>query len=273
MKPRRPLLVQLGVTVRSLRKARHWPRRELAAQTGLSERFLADIETGRANPSLLRLCDLAEALGTTVKSLLAAAEQHTPATRRGAVALLGLRGAGKSSVGNSLARRLSCPFFELDALVEQAAGLSLTEMFQMHGEAYYRRTEDTVLRQLLERGEPMVLATGGGLVTARATFEHLKARAHTVWLHARPEDHWTRVVAQGDTRPMADNEQAFVDLCSILSERERLYRQAEHLVDTSGRDADQVTEELALHFAFLSHPPDHPPPENGGDGEAVAKPS
>ena len=247
------ILTHLGSTVLGLRKARGWARRELAARAGISQRFLADIESGRANPSVLRLCELARALGTTPTTLLARPEVGLGAVSRH-VALLGLRGAGKSTVGAALARRLGCDFVELDALVEATAGLSLTEMFQVHGEAYYRRTEGEVLEQVLDRDEPLVLATGGGLVTAPHSFDVLKARAHCVWLRADPQDHWTRVIAQGDTRPMADNEQAYSDLCAILAEREQLYRQAQLIVHTSGRSVDEVTAELGTHFAFLAEP-------------------
>ena len=132
------------------------------------------------------------------------------------------------------------PFVELDEVVERQAGLRLGELFQVHGEAYFRRLE----RQALERtlaGEPdCVLAVGGGLVTEPATYALLRGAAHTIWLQARPEDHWQRVIAQGDSRPMADNERAFSDLRRILAEREPLYRQAEHVLDTSERSVDEV---------------------------------
>ncbi len=245
-----PLLERLGQTVRAMRGERGWSRRALAERTGISERFLADVEAGRGNPSVARLCLLADALGTTAAALLAAPAGGDPA--RTAIALLGLRGAGKSSVGAALAARLRCPFVELDERVEAASGLTLTEMFQLHGEAYYRRIEGDVLRDVLAQPRPQVIAAGGGVVGATETYAHLQARAHTVWLQATPQDHWTRVIAQGDTRPMADNEQAFADLCAILAEREKSYRQADVVVPTSARTVQQVTDELALHFAFLA---------------------
>lgn len=234
------ILRQLGLTVREARRGRGWSRRELAEQAGVSERFLADIETGSGNPSVLKLSELARALGTTTAALL---ERPVAAEPR-CLALLGLRGAGKSSVGKLLAERLGWDFIELDALVEQAAGLSLNDVFQMHGEAYYRRIEYDVLREVLARDEPLVLATGGGVVTSPRSFALLRQHARTVWLHAEPEDHWARVVAQGDTRPMADNEQAFAELCSILQEREPLYRRAHEVVETSGRTVAEISAEL-----------------------------
>jgi len=243
MPPRSPLLAQLGAVIRRLRNDRHWSRRELAGRAHVSERFLADIEVGRGNLSVLKLYDLAAALDTTPDALLLA-----PGDGRRTVALLGLRGAGKSSVGARLARQLGRPFVELDHSVEQTARLSLTEMFQMHGEAYYRRIEHEVLRGVMARSEPVVLATGGGVVSSQPSFDLLNAKAQTVWLRASPEDHWQRVLAQGDTRPMAGNDQAFLDLCSILAEREPLYRRARAVVDTSGKSIDEVCAELAVRF-------------------------
>ncbi len=245
-------MLSLAETVRDLRKARGWTRRDLAARTGISERFLADIETSRANPSLLRLVELSGALGTTAAGLLAQAGRplHKQPPKH-AIALLGLRGAGKSAVGPALAEHLQLPFVELDARIEERAGLSLSELFQVHGEAKYRQLETEVLRELLAQAAPGVLATGGSLVTAPSTFALLRQQAFTVWLRARPEDHWLRVVAQGDTRPMADDDRAFQSLCAILAEREPLYGQADFTIDTSGREVADIARELALHFRFL----------------------
>lgn len=242
-----PELVDLGQAVRAFRRARGWSRRELAERARVSERFLADIEGGRGNVSVLRLCELASALGTTASRLLAALPDH----QRRAVALLGLRGAGKSTVGARLAQALGCPFVELDQRIEETAGLSLDDMFQVHGEAYYRRVEHDVLQEVLQSEGPLVLATGGGIVTDAPSFALLEQRAHTVWLRAEPKDHWTRVVTQGDTRPMAGNDRAFADLCALLEEREPMYRKAQVVVETSGRRVEEVCAELADRFAFL----------------------
>lgn len=238
------MLANLGHTVRGLRKARGWTRRELAEHSGVSERFLAEIETGRGNPSLLKVFDLASCLGTTPSALLRTAPPAVSGGRR-IVALLGLRGAGKSSVGKRLADKLGWKFVELDSLVEEQAGLSLSEMFELHGQAYYRRMERQALESLLDGDDPVVLSTGGGLVTEPATFELLQSCAETVWLRAKPEDHWERVVAQGDTRPMQGNDEAFAHLCAILEERERLYEKAGVTIDTSATSLDDVCAELA----------------------------
>ena len=230
----------LAANVRSLRKALRWSRRQLALRADISERFLADVEQAAANPSLLRVQALARALDVSLAELLSA----TSTAERAHIALLGLRGAGKSTVGPRLAERLAVPFVELDACIEAASGLSLDEIFQVHGEAYYRAAERTELRRLLA-GAPCVFAVGGGLVTDEQSYETLRRRARTVWLRATPEEHWQRVVAQGDTRPMADNEQAFVDLRRILSAREPLYQRAEVVVDTSGARLDDVVAAVA----------------------------
>ena len=236
--------------MRELRRNRGWTRRELAKRSGVSERFLAEIETGRGNPSLLRMFDLASCFGMAPDALL----RRIPAreSERKIVALLGLRGAGKTSVGNRLASALGLSFVELDALVEERAGLSLGEMFELHGQAYYRRVEQQVLRSVLEERDSVVLSTGGGLVTEPQTFALLQRHAHTVWLRAKPEDHWERVVAQGDTRPMQGNGEAFSHLCSILEEREGLYQQAQVTVDTSGASLDEVCGQLTERFAALA---------------------
>jgi len=234
----------LAANVRSLRKALGWSRRALAGRADISERFLADVEQAAANPSLLRVQALASALDVSLAELLSS---RSPA-ERAHVALLGLRGAGKSTVGPLLADRLQVPFVELDARIEAASGLSLGEIFEVHGESYYRAVERAELGRLLT-GEPCVVAVGGGLVTDEDSYETLRRGARTVWLRAAPEEHWRRVIAQGDTRPMADNEQAFVDLRRILSTREPLYERAEVVVDTSGHGLEDVVAAVADRLA------------------------
>jgi XRE family aerobic/anaerobic benzoate catabolism transcriptional regulator len=237
------LLDAVGGAVREQRERKGWSRRELADHSGVSERFLAQLEAGEGNISLRRFAEVARALGTTPVALLAPAEQgHAPRS----IALLGVRGAGKSAVGTALAKRLGLRFVEVDREIERAAGLPLGEVFAVHGEAYYRRLERDVLERLLAPGTPAaVLATGGSIVNDPANFALLRERAATVWLRAKPEDHWNRVVAQGDRRPMAENPHAFEELRGLLAARQKLYGRARHAVDTSGRSVKQVVAAIA----------------------------
>ncbi len=224
------LLEALGESVRRLRTERGYSLRELASRSGLSSRFLIQVEAGAGNISVRKLLALARALGTTPAALVSGpgGEAELPV-----IALLGLRGAGKSTLGRKLARKLGIPFVELDRRVERAAGLSLSEIFALHGEDYFRRLEREALEAVLAERHPLVLATGGGLVHARETWFQLRRRAFTVWLRADPEDHWKRVVKQGDRRPMADHPEAMAELRRLLAERSALYAQAACTVDTS----------------------------------------
>ena len=233
------VLIGLGRRARAQRTARGWTLREVAERSGVSPRFLVQLEAGRGNISVRRLADVARALETTPATLLAET-QSPPAD---VVALLGLRGAGKTSVGRRLAKRRRVPFVELDHRIEEAAELSLGELFSLHGEDYYRRLEREVLQEVLNEG-PMILATGGGLVASPDTFAMLRRSAVTVWLRARPEDHWNRVVRQGDRRPMADHPQAMADLRTLLTTREPLYSMADHVIDTSSLPVAKVVDAI-----------------------------
>lgn len=235
------ILELVGQRVRSARAQRHWTIRELAERSGLSVRFLVQLESGRGNISVKRLADLARAFKVPTADLLS--DEGPGATR--VVALLGLRGAGKTTIGKRLARRLHVRFVELDRQIEKAADMSLAELFSLYGEEYYRRLERETLMQVVAERRPMVLATGGGIVESPDTYALLKRSAVTVWLRAEPEDHWNRVVSQGDRRPMADHPQAMADLRALLAAREPLYAGADHTVQTSGRPVDAIVGELS----------------------------
>jgi XRE family aerobic/anaerobic benzoate catabolism transcriptional regulator len=224
------LLEELGRAVRARRSEQGLTLRELSQKAEVSTRFLADLEAGRGNISVLRLHDVAVALGTTASALLDAEAQRAKAAPK-IVALLGLRGAGKSTIGKRLARKLRVAFVELDARVEEVAGLTLREIFELHGEAHYRRLEREVLRRTLDEG-PSVIATGGSIVMDDETYALLRARATTVWLQASPQSHWQRVVDQGDRRPMANRANAKAELAALLEERRGRYAKADLAIDT-----------------------------------------
>ena len=154
--------------------------------------------------------------------------------RRDRIALIGLRGGGKSTLGRLLAEALEMPFIELDREVERRSGMALAELFEMFGQSTFRRQEGAALQAVLEQHPRFVLATGGGLVTEPATFELLLASCFTVWLRASPEEHMNRVIEQGDLRPMSDNSRAMEDLVAILQSREALYAKADLAFDTKG---------------------------------------
>jgi XRE family transcriptional regulator, aerobic/anaerobic benzoate catabolism transcriptional regulator len=235
------LLRSLGQRARARRLERGWTLREVAERSGVSPRFLVQLEAGRGNISVRRLADLAKALEMTPAALIALPSGPSEPV----IALLGLRGAGKTTIGRKLARRLRVPFVELDRRIESTANLSLAEMFALHGEDYYRRLEREALQAVLEDQRPIILATGGGIVTAPETYALLRRSALTVWLRATPEDHWNRVLRQGDRRPMADHPQAMSDLRALLTAREPLYAAASHTIDTSARPIDRIVEEIA----------------------------
>jgi XRE family aerobic/anaerobic benzoate catabolism transcriptional regulator len=257
----------LGDRVREARARRGMTRKILARDSGVSERYLAQLERGQGNISILLLRDIARALDLPLELLVLQGpeppidlihtteflrrlrpEELTQArqllienfagvdtdTRRNRIALIGLRGAGKSTLGAMLAERLEMPFIELDRLIEQASGVTLNVIFDLYGQSGFRRLERRCLEQVLERHPRFVLSSGGSLVSEPATFERLLTTCFTVWLRATPEEHMQRVIAQGDMRPMADNDESMSDLRRILAVREPLYGMADRVVDTSG---------------------------------------
>jgi XRE family aerobic/anaerobic benzoate catabolism transcriptional regulator len=242
---RGPRLLRLvAARVRRIRQSRGWSRAQLAVRSGLSVRFLARIEAGDGNVSLVRLVHLAEALDTTPEVLLRA-----PRPRGPVIALVGMRGAGKSTIGPLLASARALPFIEMDALVQEAAGLPLDQIFELHGERHYRRLEREALHAIVAGARPAVVAAAGGVVNEPLTWKTLLDRTTVVWLRARPEDHWHRVMAQGDRRPMADNPGAMAELRTMLAARESRYAQAHIIVDTQSRGPEAVAEAISRELA------------------------
>jgi XRE family aerobic/anaerobic benzoate catabolism transcriptional regulator len=277
-----PFLIALGERLKRLRARQGMTRKALARDTGVSERHLANLEYGVGNASILVLlqvaralhCSLAELLGdmTTLSpewlllrdmlenrdeatlhrvrmSVAEMLDAHRPDAgvndpKGGRIALIGLRGAGKTTLGRMLAEDLDCPFVEISREIEKFAGCGIGEIQALYGQNAYRRYERRALEETIALYPEAVIATAGGMVSDLASFNMLLSRSHTIWLQASPEDHMKRVIAQGDMRPMAASREAMEDLRGILSGRAAFYSKAELHVDTSAQD-------LAATFAVL----------------------
>ena len=214
---------------------------ELAQRAQVSPRFLVQLEKGEGNISVGRLAEVCDALDISLEDLFRGLGPGRPKK----IALVGLRGAGKSTVGAQLAAALEATFIELDALIEQEAGMSLRELFELRGEAHYRTLEREVLERVLRDPHAAVIAAGGSIVTAPDTWRRLQEGARTVWLQASPASHLERVRAQGDLRPMEGRPNALVELEAILDERAGLYAEADVHIDTDVLGIAGVVEVLA----------------------------
>lgn len=257
-------LKRLGERLRRARARRGMTRKLLSHESGISERYLAQLESGQGNASIALLRQIALAMSLPLVELVDDREEAPieldlivqrlrmltapelgearqmlnvrfgdGVGRLGRIALIGLRGAGKTTLGRALARELAVPFVQLNAEIEHDVGMSLDEIFNLMGQAAYRRLERRALDRIIERFPRAVIEAGGGLVADAGTFERLLSSCFTIWLQARPEDHMARVVAQGDQRPMAGNREAMADLKRILDGREPLYGKADAALDTS----------------------------------------
>jgi XRE family aerobic/anaerobic benzoate catabolism transcriptional regulator len=266
----------LGERVRSARARGGMTRKDLAAESGVSERYLARLESGQGNISVLLLQKVAAALNLPLDELVRERDEQaveltliqqflrrlppqqlprvraqlmrefgsSPLERMKRIALIGLRGAGKSTLGAQLAKQLDVAFVELDREVEREAGTSLSEIFLLYGQQGYRRYERRCLEKVLQQRDRCVIATGGSIVSEPGTYDLLLSTCYTVWLKALPEEHMARVVAQGDTRPMAGNAEAMDDLRRILDGRAALYGQADATIETAGRTVERSLKDL-----------------------------
>ena len=270
-------LRRLGEHVRTLRNQRGMSRKVLAQHAKVSERYLAQLESGKGNCSIVLLRRIARAMGLPVTQMVSEGAEPPldrvllsqfldrlapPALeeardllqrhfgepsddlRRGRIALLGLRGGGKSTLGRLLAQRLDAPFIELDREIEKRSGASLSEIFDMFGQETFRRAEREALEDVLGRHRRFVMATSGSIVTDPGTMELLLSSCFTVWVRAEPEEHMKRVIEQGDMRPMANSARAMQDLIAILKSREPLYAKAAAALATTGKTPEQNLAEL-----------------------------
>lgn len=265
----------LGHRVREARARRGMSRKALALNSDVSERYLAQVENGETNPSIIVLRHVAHALGISLMELLEPQqdspeyrlihrflEQLSPnrleeallrlmrdfgkedASRRKRIALVGLRGAGKSTLGRALANDLALPFVELNSAIEAEAGMSLNEIFMLYGQPGFRRLERRCLENFVTEHESAVITVGGGIVSEAETFNLLLMNCLTVWVKATPEEHMSRVVAQGDFRPMEGNAEAMEDMRRILVAREPLYSKADFTLDTTGCPPEECLKKL-----------------------------
>jgi XRE family aerobic/anaerobic benzoate catabolism transcriptional regulator len=284
----------VGRLVRLGRAKRGITRRRLAADSGISERYLAQIEGGQGNPSVIVLKAIAAAIDVPIVELLprtgpaALTDIHdllarmppdelpsltemigsrlasaSASDRARRIALVGLRGAGKSTLGRRLADHLGVPFLELNRVIEQDYGGSVSVLIEMSGLNTFRRYEHACLERVIAEHEAAVIATAGGIVANPETYSLLLRRTHAVWLQARPDEHMSRVIAQGDFRPMAQNREAMADLVAILEARRADYARAEAEVDTAGETID---ESFAKLLAVVE-------PYTRGNGQAAERAS
>ena len=234
-------LSRLGARVRAWRAEHAMTRKTLALASGVSERYLAQLESGLGNISVLLLRKLAHAMQVPVELLV---REQDAGQRVGRIALVGLRGAGKSTLGAKLAQALGVPFIELDREVEKEAGAALGEVFSMYGQEAFRRFERKALARVLQSHPRAVIAAGGGLVNDPDTYELLLDHCTCVWLKATPEEHMARVMAQGDVRPFKGSPAALEEIRRLLADRDRLYARAGAAISTSGRTPKQSLAEL-----------------------------
>lgn len=242
----RQILQELAHRIRRERESRDWSLAEVAERSGLSRRYLTEAEAGRANLSILKLAQIARALRMELKDLCDLDVSRSNAHR---IALIGLRGAGKSTIGRRLAMELEVPFVELDQKITERTDMSLEQIFSLHGDAYYRRMERDALEEHLASHGASVLATGGSLVTHAETYDRLRATSYVVWLRAQPEDHWNRTLQQGDLRPMRHHPDAMKELRAILAQRTPLYERADLIVDTSADNIESAVKKISTAVA------------------------
>ncbi len=273
----RQYIIGIGDRIRAVRTSRGMIRKDLSRQSGVSERYIAQVETGKANISVFMLWKISNCMGIKIPELfpdcdfrkssaalmtfmtrldqeqqekaLSLLKRHFSKSSHqiNGIALIGLRGAGKSSLGRMLADKYGVRFVKISDMIEKGAQMTTGELFSLGGQKAYRRMEKQALQEVIKSQNNIVLETGGSIVAMSDTFKLLLDSFYTVWVKASPEEHMNRVLAQGDLRPMANNEEAMEDLKLILQEREADYSQADYVLDTSKRTLIDCVNELSAH--------------------------
>lgn len=241
------LTASIARCVRQTRQSVGLSRREVSERSGVSQRYLAQIEAGEGNVSIALLVKLSHALNLPVSAFLADGAVIPPKPvdlKAGRIALIGLRGAGKSTLGRGIGEMLDLPFIELNQIIERESGLATAEVIAMYGPEGYRAFEHRALAQVIAAHQRVVLAVAGGIVGSDGTFEMLLDNFTTIWLRASPDEHMARVRSQGDERPMAGNPKALEELKAILTSRVPQYARADAALDTSGSTVAQSMREL-----------------------------
>lgn len=266
------LQARVGQRIRIAREGQGIPRRVLSETSGVSQRYLAQLETGEGNISIALLLRVAGALGLTLEQVVsdqvadapdvaglfnrASPEMQQqvldllktvsgPAERAGRIALIGLRGAGKTTLGSLAAKKLGMEFVELNIVIEEQSGMPVGEVMELYGQEGYRRLEAQALQHVIDTRDQLILAVSGGIVAEPETYAQCLSHFHTVWLRATPDEHMARVRNQGDTRPMAGNPEAMDQLKRILSDREGDYSKASTQMNTSGVSVIEAADNLA----------------------------
>lgn len=232
----------VGNRVRLARRQKSMSRKILSDLSGVSQRYLAQLEAGSGNISLAILYRIAKALNLEPQWFLINEAASVDKAQR--ICLIGLRGAGKSTLGKYVAEKLSYEFIELNHAIERLCGMDVGEVIALYGQEGYRRLEGQAIEAIVETKNKVILAAAGGVVSETETFDKLLSSFNTVWLKAQPEEHMQRVHDQGDVRPMAGNPRAMDDLKSILTSREALYARADIMLDTSGKTLEESRKDL-----------------------------
>ena len=263
------LLDELGFIIRKYRSQRGLSRQMLATKSNISLRYLAQLEGGSGNPSITILKNIAYALNITLENLLFANsykdekvdyikkkidhyEKHqitallelidnidkkkTIKINKNKIALIGLRGAGKSTLGNMYSKEFKIPIYEITKEIEKIGGMNINEIIEFGGQGMYRRLEYTAIHNLYKKNKKVIILTGGSVVSEKETFNFLLKNFYTVWIKASPKEHMKRVIKQGDLRPISSNPKAMEDLNNILKERQHLYSKASEIVNTENKD-------------------------------------